>query len=370
MNILFDHQAFIIQNYGGISRYYYELISRFDKKEAYPMISLFCSNNVYANDIVNSKIDFLKSINFKGKNTIINTLNIINSKKNIKKENFDIFHPTYYDNYYNCNLINKPIVVTFHDMIHEKFGHEFNNLSYDKKIIKNKLKLQKIASKIITVSENTKKDLIEIYGTPSDKISVIHLGNSLKLNYIDANDSPHISKPYVLFVGTRTGYKNFKFLLYSIYEILLSENILCICAGGGSFSIDEISLINSLNLKHHVYQIPINDKILKNLYRNSLAFIFPSLYEGFGITVLEAFGCSCPCILSEDGSLKEVAGEAAIYFNPRDNFSLKEALVKLMSDTSKRNQLIKKGLQQLNLYSWDKTFQETYSIYEDILKCK
>lgn len=366
MKILFDHQAFTIQNYGGISRYFYELIRRFDKKKYQSFTSLRLSNNVYANEIVGSKINFFKSIEFRGKNRIIGTINNLHSIRNIKKNNFDIFHPTYYNSYYKSIRIKKPLVVTFHDMIHEKFIHEFKNLSHDKNIINDKNELQKKATKIITVSETTKKDLIEIYGTPSEKISVIHLGSSLKLDESEVEDTAIIENPYVLFVGSRIGYKNFLFLLYSIYEILLSENILCICAGGGTFTKEEIELINKLNLTKHVIYVNINDKVLQNLYKNSIAFIFPSLYEGFGIPVLEAFSCSCPCILSESGSLKEIAGNAAIYFNPRDNHSLKLALLKLISDKSMRHILTLAGIERLKLFSWDKTYEDTIRTYESI----
>ena len=102
-------------------------------------------------------------------------------------------------------------------------------------------------------------------------------------------------------------------------------------------------------------------------YQNALAFIFPSLYEGFGIPVLESFACGCPLLCSNVSSLPEVAGNAACYFDPYSEESIRDAVVKLLDDSNFREELIDKGYEQLKKFSWKQTSEETKKIYESVL---
>jgi glycosyltransferase involved in cell wall biosynthesis len=121
-----------------------------------------------------------------------------------------------------------------------------------------------------------------------------------------------------------------------------------------------------LAVKNLVSHVMINDSILHELYREAHAFIFPSLYEGFGIPILEAFACGCPCILSNTSSLPEVAGEAAIYIDPTDRDSIAIAVERIIMDTELRHVLIERGKKQLERFSWQRTIEDTLNLYNSL----
>ncbi|MCX6297256.1 MAG: glycosyltransferase family 1 protein [Bacteroidetes bacterium] len=366
MKILYDHQTFTNQTYGGISRYYYELISRFNNKdESSCDVSLLLTNNAYLNgNNYKGLYPFFKNRNFRGKWEIMNSVNQSQSVKRIRKQEFDILHPTYYDTYFLNYLKEKPFVVTFLDMIQEKFATKYEIYIQDEETRKKKKLLLQKASKIISISESTKKDIINIYDVDGDKIEVIYLGSSL--NCQKKTDSLYPDSRYILFVGNRSLYKNFNFYLESIAELLKDLQITFVCAGANEFTDSELILIKKLGVSKLVKHYKINDNILSSLYKNALAFVFPSLYEGFGIPVLEAFSCECPCLLSTEGSLPEVGGEAALYFNPHDAKQICDTLSVLINNQQLREELIKKGKERLKLFSWDKTYEQTINLYESI----
>jgi glycosyltransferase involved in cell wall biosynthesis len=152
-------------------------------------------------------------------------------------------------------------------------------------------------------------------------------------------------------------------MLEAIAKVLKSNNLLLVCAGGKPFTVEERQFIDSLNLSDYVKHETINDLTLAELYRNAIAFIFPSLYEGFGIPILEAFSCDCPCIISNTSSLPEVAGDAAVYFNPSDQASIRESVEKMVDDPTLRSKLATRGKKRLEQFSWAKMTQETLNLY-------
>ena len=116
-----------------------------------------------------------------------------------------------------------------------------------------------------------------------------------------------------------------------------------------------------------VKYVPADDKKLQSLYRNALAFVFPSIYEGFGMPILEAFSCGCPVILSDASCLPEVGGDAAVYFNPKDVVSMRNAVERVVSDEKLRNQMRERGYKQLEKFSWRKCAEETKKVYEKVI---
>jgi len=367
MKILYDHQIFTNQNFGGISRYFYEVINGLNTQTNLKCeISLLVSNNHYISDrkIVNH-INVLPNKNFRGKVRLLNLINKPYSILKIRKQQYDIFHPTYYDPYFLKYIGSKPFVVTVYDMIHEKFKDMFpqkDKTSHYKEL------LVKKAAKIIAISENTKKDIIDIFGIDESKIDVVYLGNSM---LVKTNISLNFKLPdkYILFVGNRSGYKNFERFIKSISKILSEDrDLYAICAGGGIFKNNEIYLLSELKIKNKVLQYNVNDEELAYLYRNALAFVFPSLYEGFGIPILEAFACGCPVVCSNSSSFPEIAEEAAYYFDPYSENSINYAIIKVSEDRKLRNELINKGYEKLKEFSWEKTAEQTKKVYEDLLK--
>jgi len=367
MKILFDHQIFTSQIYGGISRYFFELMKNFrNNDEVECELSLRYSNNYYLKELDNLPYKtFFKRHSFKGKYRLLNIINKKISEKYISKGDYDLFHPTYYDPYFLDFLNGKPFVLTILDMIHEIFPEIFP--LKDKTSERKKLLAQK-AAKIIAISENTKRDIIKFLGIGENKIEVIYLGNSLKIKKDIKTINIKIPEKYILFVGSRRGYKNFELFIEVISPLINDDNKLnIVCAGGGKFNNKEIEKLKNLKIKDKVFYYSGSDSILAYLYQKAVAFIFPSLYEGFGIPVLESFASGCPVICSKTSSLPEVAGDAVIYFDPTDKLSMLNSIKKVIYDDELRKQLMDKGIERVKEFTWKKTAEKTKKIYEEIL---
>lgn len=369
MRILYDHQIFTYQKYGGISRYFCELYSHFltmDKIQ--PEISIVYSENSYYQELFHQKITLPdqktlgKYLNIR-KNIVINKINEYYCKKQIRNGYFDILHPTYYNPYFLKYIKTQPYVLTVYDMIHELFPDMFKG---DTTAIQKK-KVIECATKIIAISDNTQTDIIKIYDIDPKNIEVIPLATSLQLYTPDITlDLP---PKYILFVGNRGSYKNFTFFLNSISSLLFKEkDLYLICAGGGVFLDFEMHLFSDLKIKGKVLHYPIaNDSTLSQLYRKAILFVFPSLYEGFGIPVLEAFSCGCPVAASNCSSLPEVGGKAMNYFDPNNSDSIQKVVEDIVDNNSLQDSLRTCGYQRLKLFSWEKTALNTKNVYDNLL---
>ena len=367
MKILFDHQIYNDKNYGGISRYFYELSKGLTSFGIDVENTIRFSENEFIKDSSYFNASEFISFQFKGRGRIKKYLNQKISERIIKNGNFDIFHPTYYDTYFIKSELNKrPLVVTFHDLIHEKFSDRFpKTLTNINNVIADRKMLLSMASKVIAVSHHTKKDIIDYYHVDERKIEVIHLANSLSPTNLTKDTS---LGNFILFVGVRESYKNFTTFLKAVSSLLVKERTLkVISAGGGRFTDDETKLIKDLNIDGQVIQISINDNILSQLYYNAVLFIFPSLYEGFGIPVLEAFSCGCPSILSNTSSLPEVGGDAALYVNPEDESDILNKVEQLYYNSDLREDYRQRGFFQVKKFSWHETSKKTLEVYQSVI---
>lgn len=371
MTILYDYQAFCLQPYGGVSRYFTELITGIGKTEGIDRnLPIVLSNNRHLQEAGIQTHSFFPGTPFKFRESIMIRVNRWHTINKMKVNDYDIFHATYYNPYFLPYLSEqgkrKPSVVTFLDMIHEKYGHQFTYLAEDKRLFTYKRELAQKADRLIAISESTKRDMVDLLDVNPEKIDVIYLGNSFSIP--PAVDTPPSSQQnsYLLFVGTRIGYKNFDGMLKAISPTLKREKINLVCVGGGAFSVAEQALIRSLNVADLVTQQTATDATLATLYSNAICFIFPSLYEGFGIPVLESFACNCPCLLSTGGSLPEIGSDAALYFDPNVPDELAAALERLLGDTALRTQLISRGRQRLSLFTWESTVSQTVALYRKL----
>lgn len=369
MNILYDYSIFSLQIYGGISRYFYELINRISlNKEA--SINVFegfyineyglseNKNNYYSYE--GHKIPYVKYIYNAVK---LNPIWFKNTYSHI--DNLDIFHPTYYRE--DLDKFKKSaVVITVHDMIHELYKDQFSN--YDPTIKQKRVSIN-ASDAIICVSENTKKDIIRVYDVPKEKIWVVYHGSSLNIvKSINMNKftKEHFFKaPYLLYVGNRDGYKNFLYLL-NVYATHFAGDFNLLCFGGGNFKETELSLLSKYNLLNKVIHVNGSDDFLAALYKKAFCLIYPSLYEGFGIPPLEAMSLGCPVIASNTSSIPEVVGNGGILFDPFSEEDLIRSIESLMSDNM-RYQLILKGFEQEKKFSWDKTAIETLNVYKSII---
>lgn len=368
MKILVDPYIFNSQVYGGISRYYTEVLSQIDiSKDAKINIPVFFTRNEYlkiSRLYKEGHKEFSGLINLSAK-LGISTRKIVRkqSKKKainaIKKQDYDVFIATYYDPYFLSYLNHKPFVLTVYDMIHELFPHYFND---GEAIAANKLLLMKSAAKIIAVSHNTKRDILKIYpDIEASKIEVVYHGSSIQINQSKKVDLPN---NYILFVGVRDNYKNFEFLIDSISGLFTTDSTLhLVCAGGGAFTKNETVLLERLNLKDKVIQKRFDEDELGLFYKNARCFVFPSEYEGFGIPVLEAMACGCPIVLTNNSSFPEVAGEAGIFYELNNKADLKNKIGWVLTNEDVRLNYSARGLQQVQKFTWKDAANQCYAVY-------
>lgn len=371
MKVLYDHQSFTGMAYGGVSRYFYELMRAFAQRSDIEVdLALRLSNNEYLQEAPVEPRAFRKPVGFRRfagsmtVNRMASALNRLNSIGRLRAGQFNVFHPTYYHRYFLPYIGKKPVVVTFHDATSERYGHLYpevgEGLTDTKKVLLDR------ADAIISVSEFSKQEILRYFAVDPAKIHVIHLGTAFS-EHQSIQTPKLLPFPYLLYVGKREFYKNFTGFFRAIQPLLHRHSELhLVCAGGGAFSGEEQALFRAAGLSNRVQYQPIDDAILFGLYHHAEAFVFPSLNEGFGIPVLEAFGAGCPAVLSNRSSLPEVAGDAAVYFDPEDNESIADAIEQVLTSDSLRQQLRQRGAERLRLFSLDKTARQTFDVYKKL----
>ncbi|MFA5403433.1 MAG: glycosyltransferase family 1 protein [Ignavibacteria bacterium] len=364
MKVLYDYEIFLIQKYGGATRYFYEIISRLVQMNELEII-LYMGHHINKYELEKFEDKYLK---FYGKRIrhipktklILQKLHKPIFESFRRKNEYNVFHHTYFADYKKKNGTKD--IITVHDFTHEKFPDNFSGLD---KTIKAKAKAIKNADGIICVSNTTKNDLLNLYKIPEEKIRVIYHGNSL--NY-EVKEKAFFEKPYLLYVGDRRAYKNFNLVLSAFNNSDLIRNNFCLlCFGGGKFKKKEKDVIYKYGLGEKVFQTEGSDKELANAYKYANAFIYPSLYEGFGIPLLEAMHYGCPIVASDSSCFPEIAGDAAMYFNPKSVEDLILKIENVINNKEIRNQLIKNGYEREKLFGWEKCATLTFEFYKNIL---
>ncbi|MFZ2206367.1 MAG: glycosyltransferase family 1 protein [Microgenomates group bacterium] len=257
-------------------------------------------------------------------------------------------------------------VVTIHDLSYIYFPNEFLKKDLYQLTHWTSYAIEK-SVKIISVSKTTKKDILKEYPNTDNKVAIIYNGYAEEV--MPNPKKTERRPPYFLYLGTIQPRKNIKFMILAFSQFIKShpEYQLIIAGKMGWLSEDVVPYVNSLGLNKTVlFPGFVSEEEKNNLYRNAAAYILPSLYEGFGIPLLEAMSHSCPVISSFKSSLPEVGGEACLYFDPNDSVDLVEKMELIVSDKKMRNDLIKKGLQRTKTFSWIKAGEETLALLQSI----
>ena len=266
-----------------------------------------------------------------------------------------------------------PTVVTIHDVAYLHFPDEF--LKKDLYQLKNWTEYSvRNATKILTVSKTTKKDVIRYYRVPEKNIEVIYNGFEKEIDdqVIVGNTgemTPPVTHPYVLYVGTIQPRKNIIALIRAMTILNKTHpEFTLVITGKKGWLFDQVfKEAKNLYLENKIiFTGYVTDAQLVSLYQKAFCFVLPSFYEGFGIPVLEAMSFGCPVISSFSSSLPEVGGEAALYFDPDNYVRLVDQIVLLTKDKRLRQDLIKKGYQRIKLFSWDKCANETLKILTSV----
>ncbi len=366
MKIAYDYQVFSQQVYGGISRYFVEISKRITNLEGKNNINIL--SPLYINKYL---FESEKLLNVKGikvpyiqkTSRIIKFINKFLSFKQLKKINPDILHETYYSNKSIYTGKGK-IILTVYDMIHELFPTYFSKFDQTSKL--KKIAVDR-ADQIICISENTREDLIRLLGVKREKTSVIYLGFNLNYNSsLNLNDS---KDKFILYVGSRVGYKNFKNLAIAFAKNKEIKNRFKLIAfGGGAFSAKEKTFFKEIGLSQkNILQVSGDDQKLVNYYTKSSLFVYPSLYEGFGIPPLEAMSLKCPVACSDSSSISEIVSDAGLYFDPYSVDSISKTIESVLQNDILRKDLIIKGEKRIKDFSWDKCSLETYNLYKKII---
>lgn len=256
------------------------------------------------------------------------------------------------------------MVLTAYDMIHERFPQDFpaNDPTRQEKAA-----AVGRADHVICISEQTRQDLIELLRVDPAKTSVVHLGFTLTNENASAAIPP--TRPFLLYVGYRGGYKNFAGMLRAYAASpRLRDAFDIVCFGGGEFKRAEVSAMRSLGLStERIRQHSGDDAVLAAHYRSASALVYPSFYEGFGIPPLEAMSCDCPVVCSEGGSIPEIVGEAGECFDPLEPESMRLAIERVVFDDARRRQLLTRGRDRIKSFSWTRCAQETFEVYRRVL---
>lgn len=360
MRILYDGAIYQWQRIGGVNRYFTNLISRLPENFS-PVLTTFRKRGIDFPQ--HAKLKILGFERFRPQRLSLKFENFYLDRV-ARAHAFDLIHPTYYT-LLSQRLMERtavPMVVTFWDMIHDCFPE----LDPGGHVVAMKRQAAAVADAIICISENTRNDLIERYGVSESKMVVTHLASS-----IDASRSngaqPVPSRPYFLYVGARHGYKNFQTLLRAFTRLAADNLEVMLCLAGVAFSNEEEKQISELGLSSRMENYgQVDDDHLAKLYRHSLALVYPSLYEGFGLPPLEAMACGTVVVASNCASLPEVIGDAGFLFDPESVDELTEIMSRILNHPGVREPMIAKGLARAQQFSWQKTVDRTVELYEAV----
>jgi len=356
---------------GGLGRYIEQLIINLEKIDTTNDYSIFlCKENWDDYNPLNPKFKkVLADIKWYGWTEQLLFPSIINKKK------IDLMH---FPHWNVPILYNKNFVVTIHDLLLIHFptrrASTLGPLLFWFKNQMFKLTLNhavKKAKKIITVSKFTKQDILQTLKIASEKIAVIHLAPSEKITTeipFSIYKKYNINKPYWLYVGVAYPHKNL-FKLIDAWEIFCkqhnySHNL--VLTGKKNYFYKQLeNYIQQKNIKDTILTDFVPDAELPELYRNASLYVFPSLYEGFGLPPLEAMQHKLPVISSDRTCMPEILEEAAVYFNPEEPHTITNAANLVIKDNIIREKLVNKGQKLLQKYSWKETASKTLQIYNN-----
>ena len=362
MKIAYDYQAFTSSTYGGISRYYKDLASELLKQRQDIKIFAGIHRNYYIPSLPEEVVSGIKIYNYPPKSVrVFQWFNHGLTQLQLQRWKPDIIHETYYSSLpvLKTNAVH---LTTVHDMIHELYASLLSSRDITSNLKKKTLSR---IDHIMSNSEHTKQDLVKLFGIDESKISVVHhaIDSSLFQNVVSNFDIS--SKPYLLYVGSRDGYKNFSGLIKAVASSSLLMRDFDVITVGARFSTVEKNLISSLGFANNqVKRISyLTDMQLAQFYSNAAAFIYPSLYEGFGLPPLEAMSAGCPVVCSNTSSMPEVVRNAGVYFNPLDIEEMRNAIEKVVFSEDLKNQLVTLGYENIKNFTPSKTASKTLEVY-------
>lgn len=369
MDVLFDHQAFALQRAGGISRVFLELARELSgasgcrlhwyrglHQDAYDVSDLRARLASYW--ALERPPPGLTS----WEPARINRLGLRMFGR-FGSRRYDVYHPGYYDDSLLDLVAARRLVVTIHDMIPELF---LSGLERFQGMTRAKKHLVERADIVLSVSESTKRDLVEILGTRPDKVRVVP--NATRMHEVSPAPLPAALQGcrYLLYVGTRSKYKNFEVALNAFAQSAWLRDFRLVCFGGTQGYLEhEQAFLARHGLAERFVYLSGDDSLLRCLYDGATALVYTSRYEGFGLPILEAMACGCPVVCCSTSSIPEVTGDAALFFEPDSPESLVDRLQRLVEDAELRRTQIAKGLKRATAFSWRRSADGVLAAYRE-----
>lgn len=368
MRILYDHQAFSLQNVGGISVYYYELASRLSRSPRVSVeVHLGLHNSIYPFEqlkedghtrIVARKSRMSPGIRRYAANEAFTSLTAIVGGR------YDIYHSTLYRRMPAVRA--RVAVATNHDCTQERFPQYFHDPG---RVIRAKASLYRHADMILCVSHISQRDVLKFYDVDETRTRVVNQGVSkLHRDPVAACEFvARLRRPYLLYVGARHPYKNFGGLIEAYSDGGFATDYDLVVVGGGDFNTAETSEISLRGLANSVLHWGYaTDAILAEAYSRASLLVSPSFYEGFGLPPLEALTLGCPVLASNSGSVPEICGDAAMYFDPNHPGDLARGLSDALNTPNDEAQR-QRGQERAARYSWQKNADETLATYQELI---
>jgi len=352
-------------------------------RDAIRVLSHFYTDNKYflytPKEKENSRLDFLDN----RANTFVRTPQSLLNKtlksywrsKSIVRDLFtnkiDIYHGLSHELPLGIEKTNIKTVVTIHDLIFIRYPHLFRTI--DRKIYYKKFKSAcQRADKIIAISQQTKKDIIDFFYIPEEKIEVVYQGcNAIFHHPITDNtkqavqEKYNVPKDYLLSVGSIEERKNLLTILNTLKE--LPNQKLVVIGNGKAYKIKCLRFISKHNLSNRVlFLSDLNLDEMASIYQNAQMLIYPSIFEGFGIPILEALFSKTPVITSKDGCFTEVGGAFSKYINPLSVEQMKEAIIEIINSNEIQEKMKIKGLEHAQNFTDDKIADNLMKVYNTL----
>lgn len=359
LNIVLDNIIFNLQKSGGISVVWRELLKRFCMNQNLNVNFLEYTNANFTvpKQWLSSRVHVLRKCSI-----LLRVRRYLNPRVRMN-EDF-IFHSSYYRTSSSRFAIN---ITTVHDFTYEYFGCGLKRKIHcwqKHRAIRN-------SDYIICISENTKFDLLKFLPDINvERITVVYNGVSDDYFVIkdkDINDFklPFKRKTFVLFVGARSGYKNFELAV----NALVNSSLNLVVVGEPLTKQENALLENKLGKERYKYVGRVSNSELNFLYNNAYCLLYPSAYEGFGIPVLEAQKAGCPVIAYDCSSIPEIIGKTPLLMKKLSVSEIGRG-IELLRDQDIRENIINQGLENVKRFTWDRTYEQTYAIYQNALNSK
>jgi glycosyltransferase involved in cell wall biosynthesis len=354
-SVFYDRQMFENYTHGGVARYFAILATRGTEAGFDPSFNIEYSCNSHYFDLGGGALRRVPPLP-----KVRRVTQLLNWRAARQLPRGDLWHSTHYDAMHLASVPDTmPMVATVHDMIPELSPEYFSDNPH-----KAKFDYVERAKVVIAVSQSTRDDLVSVYGTDPSKVIVVHHGiDTVNIRLSELK----LPEPYVLFVGSRSKYKNFKTLAAAFAQFQRRRpDFSLVCIGGGPTTRAEKDQLRDLGVSKVVFRTASEEE-LNYAYAHASVFVYPSLYEGFGFPIIEAMANNCPCILSRASCFPEIAQDAAVYFEPLDVDGLAAALDSVVGNQALRSKLVVDGARRTLDFTLDRMVGETKAVYDLVL---